>query len=321
MKVFKKLDIQLGELLKSRKAFGGIVTKEDLTAKIDLQIRTHIAVIETIDKFVGSIGNGIAVLISAETEKYPAYMEYKTALSPKQKSLENDKFMFTLLEANRKYVEVLHGLKENMDEYFLTERISVLNMRASHLIIAGVMQQSAGLVKFTKYLLGYVSNILMESGINNRYREPYLMEHGNAVAGFVSAINEGRGANDYKAIINNIKKAGADHTLISKDDNKSQAALIEKSVKLGKSSKEIVEFGILGLPHFRTMGESINLMRNSVEKYLHQEISWMRTHVALLNTKVNSGSSSSDDRIQLLKIIKRYESIMDKLERARSKFE
>lgn len=318
MNVFDKLDETVQGLLASRKAFSGQFTRKELKEYLAHLQTEHMMVIKVLDSSLPEIGKGVAKAITKDTKAYPAYMEFKKFLTSKQRSTETDDFMSTLLSANKQYIEIIRSVEKDIDKLFKFERISVLNLRMSHLVIAGVIHQSRELCRYTKYTLGYVSSEFLGLDSSPRYREAILIKQADYVASIVNAVNDKSGAVDYKALINKIQKSAADYTLVSKDAV-SQVPNIKGAIKLGKTSEGIITSGLLGLPSFRSIGELVNVVRNEIGKYLKQEETWMRSHVAILSAKLDGKTDKDPDYVKLEKIINRYESMIDKLERVRNK--
>ena len=317
MNVFDKLDEAINDMIASRKAFSGQFSRKDLKDYLAHLQTEHLMVIKVLDGALPEIGSGIAKAVAENTKNYPAYIGFRKRLSNQQRSVESKMFLGTLLSANKKYVEILQEVEKDVDKLFSFDRINMLNLRMSHLIVAGLIHQSRSLCRFTKYTLGYVSSTFLGLSSTPRYREAYLVKNSDYVAEIVSSVNDKSGAVDYKALIKKIKKSAADYTLIDKEAN-SQVSNIAGVLKLGRSSEGVVTAGVLGLPSFRSIGEAINLVRHEIGKYLKQEETWMRSHVAILNAKLEGKDKNDDDYIQLEKIISRYESMVDMLERLRN---
>lgn len=320
MNVFDRLDEVVQDAIASRKAFTGFFNKKQLKEYLAHRQTELLMVVKVLDSAVAEIGPGIAKAVAANTKDYPAYIEYRKSLSRNQVGQETQKFLSTLVTACKRYAEILGEIEQDVDKLFKLDRIGLLNMRTSHLVVAGILHQSMTLCKYTKFTLSYVSSNFLGMDDIPKYRVKFLNENASYVASITNAVNDGTGATDYKALINKIQKSAADQTLIDQDA-KSQVESIKGALKLGRSSEGVITAGILGIPSFRSIGEAVNLIKKEIAKYLLQEESWMRSHVAILNAKLEGMNNNDDEYVKLEKIIHRYESMIDMLERARSTVE
>lgn len=320
MSLFKQLDNTVTAMIDSRKAFSGVFTKQQLKIFLDHRENELLSIVQTLGDSVNEIGPGIGEEINLKPSNYPLYVQFKKALDSGASKIETAKFLGTLTESCRLYLEILQSLEKDIDSLFKLDRISLLNMRASHLVVSGLLHQSEALCKFTKYTLSYVSSIFLKLEDIPKYRKTYLQNNVEYVADIVNALMASTGATDYKAAIQSLQQNAADYTLISQDAT-SQVPMIENSAKLSKNAHSLMVSGVIGLNPFRMIGEWFNLIRNSVARFLKTQEDWMRAHVALLNAKLDGLSNTDEEYTRLEKIIARYDSLIDAAEKLRSKVE
>lgn len=317
MKVIELLDSKVSEMIKSRVAFGKHYSKKELKEYIQMLETQHLSVIRSLEGVADGIGSKIGRKLKADTRKYQAYTNFTKYLNNKSASKEASKFTSTMLDANKTYVKLLSGVLKDIDTLFPFEKINMLNMRVSHVVVSGIVEESKILTRYTKYMFGYVSSTMAGAGELPKYRLAYLQDNAKQYANIINDIEDNTGAVDYKAIISKIKSSGEDYTLVGKDA-KSQ---VGGNLRFGRSTDGIVTSGVLGLPGFRSIGEAVNILRKEISIYLRQEEDWMRGHVALLSANAGDMAETDPEYIKLKKIIERYESMIDMIERVRKKVE
>jgi hypothetical protein len=317
--MFNSLYSTITSLLTSRHAFSGGITKSMLKRHLNQLQSQHMMLIGVLEPLVLEAGAGIASLVEAKKSSYPIYINLIKQLSPEVRRLETAKALSAVLAANVRFVKVLEELEADVDDLYNLERINMLNMRVSHLVVQSAIYQSKTLTKYTKYLFSYISNT-MSAGTTPGYRIKYMQDQVELMGSIVNTLNSKTGICNYRSIINLIRKNAADVTLVDKDANP-QVDMIKNGLNLGSEGSDVIAKGIMGLPTFRSLGELINLMTNDIVKWLHQEETWMRSHVAMINAKMEGLDVRSDEYKQLEKITQRYESMIDLAERTRSKLD
>lgn len=320
MSLFKQLDHTVTEMIDSRKAFSGVFTKQQLKLFLEHRENELLSIVQTLGDAGKEIGSGIGEAINKKPSDYPIYTQFKKSLDSNISKIESAEFLSTLTESCRLYLEILQSLEKDIDNLFKLDRISLLNMKASHLVVSGLLHQSEALCKFTKYMLSYVASTFLKLEDIPKYRKTYLVNNTGYVADVVNTLLSSRGAVDYKAAIQSLQQNAADYTLISQDVT-SQVPMIENSAKLSKNAHSLMVSGVIGLNPFRLIGEWFNLIRNDVSRFLKTQEDWMRAHVALLNAKLDGLSNTDDEYIKLEKVIARYDSLIDATEKLRSKVE
>ncbi len=320
MNILKELDTKIVEMIRTRAAFGKHSNKKDLVEYITMLRTEHMSIIRTIGHAMPTLGPKIARALKKDSKAFPCYFEYKKFLSNPASTQESKAALSTLMAANETMVGILDSMTKNIDKLFTTDKISILNMRISHVVVAGVLKQSIVMAKYTKYMLGYVSSIICSLDKNPKYRVSYLFANADMTANAVSKILDNAGAVDFMATIDKIRAGGSDINLISREA-KSQVSSVSNAIPMGRNSSGVVVAGIAGIPLFRELGEAINLMRNIIGTYLEQEEEWMRSHVSILNSNL-SGMDESDSEYKKLKlIVGRYESMINALAKLRSRID
>lgn len=317
-----KLNEAVSGLLSSRDAFRKKpFSKKELRALVVERQRDHLTILKALGEIEGSVGKKVASMAVKDDKNYTLYNDYKKGLNNTQRLQESDEFLSTLLEANRRMAMVMSTLESEIDKLFQQERVGLLSMKMTHVVVAGVLYQSDCLGTYTKYMLNYVSSILNELEAVPTYCVQYLVNTTPEVCRIVNTVNDGTGAVDYKALIKKIQSSAADYALVNSETADSQVSTIEESLDLGTDEQVVVSSGILGLPFFRAIGEFTNAIRVSIVKYLRQEEAWMRAHVAALRDRTDGVDPNSDEFANQKRIIETYETAIDQIAKIRSKLD
>lgn len=280
----------------------------------------HLAVLKSLSAFDGGkLGEAVAKLVMADQKQFPLYIGFKQQLNNRWRTAETSNVLISLLEANRVFSELLMNLERDVNVLFQQDRISVMNMRLSHVVISGVMHQSEELCTYTKFMLSYISNLICDLDAFPSYRWDYLTEHTESVVVTINTACEGTGAADFKSIIKRLQATASDKPLVSSETGDSNIPDIEQTLEVGKDSETVITAGILGLPSFRSIGEIINLIKHEFAKKLQLEENWMRRHVAVLQNRLDTLKPDEDEYSKLSKTISRYESDIDRMYRIRQK--
>lgn len=317
MNILKDLDNKVADMVRTRAAFGKHSTKKDLVTYVGLLESSHLSVVRSLETALTTLGPKLSKELSKNSKSYPQYFMYKKFLSNKASAVESKSALGTLVYANKKMANILSSMTKDIDKLFPTEKISMLNMRISHVVVAGVLRQSVELATYTKYMFSYVSTIKCGIGGNPKYRMATLSANADSVADSVSKILDNTGAVDYMATVDKIRASGSDVNLIDRDA-KSQVASIASGIQLGPNNRGVVVSGIVGVPLFRELGETVNLLRKIASNYLTQEEDWMRSHVSILNASLNGVDESDPEFKKLKRIIDRYESMINMLAKLKS---
>lgn len=318
-----KLDEIVRNMLSSRDAFRKKpFSKKQLTQFIVERQRDHLVILQGLDGLSDKTGKRLAATLNAgELSNYPLYVNFLAELNAEQKKSEKADCFSTLIEANRKFVEIMTTLETDVNTLFQQDRISLLNMRMTHVVVAGVLYQSEHLATFTKYMVSYVSSKVNELDRIPPYRSDFLLQNAGDVAMIVNTVNVDSGAVDYRALIKKIQANAADYTLVNSTNAESQIGVIESVLELGKDEAAVVKCGALGVPGFRAIGELLNVITSNIRKGIRDEERWLQSHVALLRDRMLNTDPDSVEYKNLKRTVERYEPIIDNMARVREKME
>lgn len=323
MKPIDTLDTLVSEAISSRTAFAKHFSKEDIVAHIDYLIDNHRIITEATSAFSAAHSSKIAV-ITADTRKanvngYSQYIDFRKRLSGTAVKMETQFALRSLIEANKIYTTILRDMKDKIDTYFdkSNSKVNLFNIKLSHVIIIGVFHQSITMSKFTRYMFSVICAAV--EGLQEpipKYRAAFIEENMVQVAAMTSSVIAKAGANDFKGMIKLIKASANNLNLVS-PENVSQ--LKKVTLKTTKDLDTMILAGAAGMNPFRMIGEWKNRYVEWRKRDSISELEWMRARVALLTAKLDGMSDSDPEYKKLKKIVKRYESMINKQERNNAK--
>ncbi len=318
MKPIDELDKKLQELLSSRKGFIKHFVKEDLSDYIDVLIADHKMISTTLEplsgKFSTILANKLKNTKKATLDGFGAYINFRKRLVGKALDMEMKSTMSAVTKANLVYIDILQDVQRSLDKLFMVNKINLFNMRISHVVVIGVLYQSEQLSKFSKYLQSILS-LAIDGKVNAvpKYRNMFLEANSSDIATCISAILKKAGAVNYKGMVKSIKVTASDFTLVT-EDNIVQVKKAE-GMKTTADTRRMLLMGINGLPGMQTIGEIMNNLKQKMheERVLEQE--WLKAHTALLIAKLDNMDPDDPEYRKLVKIIKKYEDMINKLQR------
>jgi len=318
MKPIDELDKKLHELLSSRKAFTKHYDKDALSSYIDLLISDHKMISDTLAPLSGKystiLANKLKDTKKATAEGFGSYINFRKRLMGNALDMEMKSTMSSIVKANLVYIDILNDIQSDIDKLFTIKKINLFNMRISHVIIIGVLYQSEQLAKFSKYMQSILS-LAIDGKISElpKYRNMFIEANVSNIAACITAIHKKAGVVNYKGMVKSIKISASDFTLLT-DDNVIQVKKAE-GLKTTPDTRRVLLMGINGLPGMQTIGEITNNIKQKLheERVLEQE--WMKAHVALLIAKLDGMDEHDPEYIKLVTIIKKYEDMINKLQR------
>jgi hypothetical protein len=249
---------------------------------------------------------------------FELYKSYKSKLERKAANIESTKSLSSIRDANEEFIKILENLKDKGNEYFTSDKINIFNMRISHVILLGVLYDSERLSSYSKYMITAIS-FALQGSISDipKYRIDFIRQNTDAVTKCVTAILDGTGAKEFATYIKNIKIEAKDFSLLSENNN----VQVKQSsdIKISENGKQLISSGTFGLLGFRWLGEKINLITVWKERQRLSEEEWLKSHVTLLMSKLDSIDENSEEYSKLKKVIERYEDQINKYERKRTK--
>ncbi len=318
MKPIEELDKKLQELLSSRKAFVKHFDKEVLAEYIDLLIADHKMISDVLEPLSGKystvLANKLKDTKKATAEGFGMYIDFRKRLVGRALDIEMKNTMGSVAKANLIYINILNDIQNNLDKLFTIKKINLFNMRISHIIVIGVLYQSEQLAKFSKYMQSILS-LAIDGKIKElpKYRAMYIESNTSELAACITALHKKAGVVNYKGMVKSIKMSASDFTLVT-EDNIVQVKKAE-GMKTTADTRRVMIMGIAGLPGLHTLGEVMNNLKQKAHEARILEQEWMKAHTALLIAKLDGMDENDPEYKKLVKIIKKYEDMINKLQR------
>ncbi len=317
-----KLNVELTEMVTSRKAFAKKVSRQDFKEYVGGILVGQRNLLGSLNELTGAVtGKSLATkMADVKGDKarlgVKAYFALKGKLD--QQPLKNASKAETtpLASVQKALVEniaILEGIESNIDKFFTQSNIAILNCRLSHVVVLGVLAESKLLSTYTQYMISAViSDVVLKKPVA-KYRYKFMDDKVQDMANIVARANAKTGSSNLKAMVNDLKKQNIDVSLID-DMNGIPVGSIDGR-KISKSTNAVMARGIGGLSIFRILGEMWETYKLNREQAAKREHDWMKAHVAILMMDLEDLDVNSKEYKRLAKIIQAFEDMIAKEDR------
>lgn len=326
-KVIDDLVDKVKNMLSSRTAFSKSASKQDLKDYLSILSNASRDLLKVTSRLSEKDAADALEMFIRENSKdksltgVQAYVDFRSRLRKDADKAELFASFTSIKQTLEAYIDILEQLEDQVDSLFAGKEINLFNTRLSHVLILGIIVEANMVTKFTKYL---ISALLTDRnkdllGAVAPYRRMYLDENVQEFATVVTRIYSKTGAYNFEAIIKDMKTKSIDMYLV--DDNNNVIIDQVNSSKLGAAPVTVLTKGIFVLDFFRWLGESWASYKHAKNQKRQTEKEWLESHVALLIMDLEEMDPDDREYKRLAKIIRRYESMINKLDRKIQKYE